>query len=141
MYYDYYSNLQHQKYKLIDFLLPKSNPCNRKTDVDVMKSFNSEYSSQTVLDAMVAVTKAIVICILLLNHEVAGFEYSQKRTYVFCYFYFKLVHRHIPISLPNHTLVQYRSLDTWIYLGRLYPSKFYLPTVPTHINLRRFTKI
>ena len=24
-------------------------------------------------------------------------------------------------------VVRYRSLDTWIYLGRLYPPRFYLP--------------
>ena len=54
---------------------------------------------------MKLIIKGIVICILLLNHEIPGFvgdyfEYSQKRTDVFCYFYFEIVHRHIQIS-PN----------------------------------------
>ena len=29
------------------------------------------------------------------------FEYSQKRTDIFFYFYFEIVHRHIQISMPN----------------------------------------
>ena len=50
-------------------------------------------------------TKGIVICIPLFNHEIGEFgglfSYSQKRTDIFCYFNFEIVHRHIQISPPN----------------------------------------
>ena len=36
---------------------------------------------------------------------VVYFEYSQKRTDIFCYFYFEIVQRHIQISPPNPVIL------------------------------------
>ena len=37
------------------------------------------------------------------------FEYSQKRTYALCYFYFEIVHRHIQINLPNPMILWFNN--------------------------------
>ena len=51
--------------------------------------------------------KGIVITKLL---GLAGyFEYSQKRTDIFFYFYFEIVHRHIQISPPNTEILWFNN--------------------------------
>ena len=50
---------------------------------------------------MLIVVRAKGIVITKLPGLAGYFEYSQKRTDIFCYFYFEIVHRNIKIGPPN----------------------------------------